>query len=281
MKIKAKLEPGKVALITGGSSGIGKALAFELAARGMDVWLVARRKKLLESARSEVEHYRQNGKQKISTFSADVSDLEQVRAAVEQVQQGSGQIDLLINCAGTTYPGYVQDIDLDIFSSMMKVNYFGTVYTTKEVLPAMISRRSGYILNVSSVGGYLALFGYSAYGASKFAVRGFTDALRQEAKLYSIGVSILYPSDTKTPQLDYENQFKPAETKALAGLGSPMTAETVAKATIKGIEQGKYRLIPGLDGKFWIRLSELSTGLINFIADYVVAGANKKKNIGR
>lgn len=278
MKIKAKLESGKVALVTGGSSGIGKAIANELSKRGMHVWLVAEREELLESAGSEVETHRQNQDQKIGIISADVSNLEQVQMAVKQVTAESGPVDLLVNSAGITYPGYIQDIDLQIYKRMMDVDYFGTVYMVKAVLPTMIDRGSGYILNISSVAGYLALFGYSAYGASKFAVRGFTDALRQEMKLHGIGVSIIYPSDTKTPQLEYENKFKPAETKALANLGNPMTPEAVAKKVIKGIERGQYRIIPGLDGKFWIRLSELSFGFINLIADSIVAGAYKKKN---
>jgi len=279
MKIKARLEPGNVALVTGGSSGIGKAIACGLAERGMHVWLVAQRRELLESARIEVETHRQSPNQIIGIVSADVSELDQARMAVKQVSEKSAPPYLLINSAGVTYPGYVQDLDIDVFHWMMEVNYFGTVYMTKEILPAMLNRGSGYILNISSVGGHLALFGYTAYGASKFAVRGFTDALRQELKIYGIGVSILYPSDTMTPQLEFENKFKPAETKALANLGNPMTAEAVSKATIKGIERGQYRLIPGLDGKFWIRLNELSFGLVNFIiGDTIIADAHKKKN---
>jgi 3-dehydrosphinganine reductase len=192
MKIKAKLEIGKVALVTGGSSGIGKAIACGLASRGMDVWLVAQRKDLLDSARLEVETHRKDKSQKIGTISADVSDLDQVRMTVRQVSEESGPPDLLVNSAGVAHPGYVQDLDINIFRWMMEVNYFGTVYVTKEILPAMLKRASGYIVNISSIAGYLGTFGYTAYGASKYAVRGFSDTLRAEMKLYSI-VQILIP----------------------------------------------------------------------------------------
>jgi len=279
MKIKAELKPGKVALVTGGSSGIGKAIACGLAERGMHVWLVAQRSELLNEARKEVETRRVDQNQKIGIVSADVSQWDQVRTAVKQVTDSSGPPDLLVNSAGVTHPGYVEKLDLNIFSWMMEVNYFGTVYMTKEMLPAMIKRGSGYILNISSGAGYVGVFGYSAYAASKYAVRGFSDVLRQEMKLYGIGVSTMYPSDTDTPQLAYENRFKPPETKALGNFGGSMSAEDVAKVAIKGIERGKYYIFPNFESWFWIRLSELSRGLFDFVEDKIIAGASKKKNI--
>lgn len=150
MKIKAKLEPGKVAVVTGGSSEIGKALACDLVKRGMHLWIVAQKEDLLEAAHAEVEAHRKTQDQVISVVSADVSELDQVRMAVNQICKASGPPDLLINAAGVAHPGYVQDLDIDIFNWMMATNYFGTVYMTKEVLPAMIKRSSGYILNISS-----------------------------------------------------------------------------------------------------------------------------------
>lgn len=278
MKIKAELKPGKVTLVTGGSSGIGKAIACGLAERGMDVWLVAQRKDVLESARKEVETHRVDQNQKIGIVSADISEWDQVRTAVKQVAEKSGPPDLLVNSAGVTHPGYVEKLDLNIFSWMMEVNYFGTVYMTKEMLPAMIRRGSGYILNISSGAGYVGVFGYSAYAASKYAVRGFSDVLRQEMKLHGIGVSTMYPSDTDTPQLAYENQFKPPETKALGNFGGSMSAQDVAKVAIRGIERGKYYIFPNLESKFWIKLSELSRGMFDFLEDQIIAGAYKKKN---
>jgi 3-dehydrosphinganine reductase len=278
MKIKAKLDIGNVALVTGGSSGIGKAIACSLTRRGMDVWLVAQRKELLDTARLEVESYRQSQSQMIGTVSADVSDLDQVQMAVEKVSEKTGSVDLLVNSAGVAHPGYVQDLDINIFNWMMEVNYFGTVYMTKEVLPGMITRGSGYIVNLSSMVAIISIIGYTAYGASKFAIKGFSDALRQEMKLHGIGVSLVLPSDTDTPQLEYENRIKPPETKALGSMSGSMSAGEVARITIRGIERGHYMIIPGLEGKIYYHLNGLLGLGINPIMDYLIADAVKKKN---
>src|SRR4030067_739010 len=276
MKIKAELEPGKVALVTGGSSGIGKAIACGLASRGMHVWMGAQRKDLLQSAREEVEAHRHNQGQKIGTISADVSDLDQVRRAVKQISEKAGPPDLLINSAGVAHPGYVQELDISIFNWMMEVNYFGTVYITKEILPVMLQRSSGYIVNISSVAGLIGTFGYTAYGASKFAVRGFSDALRAEMKLHGIGGSIIYPSDTETPQLEYESRFKPIETKALAGNAKVMSPQQVADEVISGIMRGRYIILPGLEGKLIYRLNGIFGGGLSLLMDQIISKASGK-----
>jgi 3-dehydrosphinganine reductase len=278
MKIKAQLEPGKVALVTGGSSGIGKAMACILAERGMDVWLVAQRKELLDSAQSEVEKHRKDQKQVIGTISADVSEWDQVRMAVKQVTEKSGAPDLLVNSAGVAHPGYVQELDLNIFTWMMEVNYFGTVYVTKEIIPAMLKRGSGFIVNISSVAGFLGTFGYTAYGASKFAVTGFSDALRAEMKLHNIGVSLVFPPDTQTPQLEYETRIKPAETKALAGNSKIMTADQVAADIIKGIASGKYVILPGFDSKLIYLLNGILPSGLTYYMDRITAKAHQNIN---
>ena len=274
MKIKAKLEPGKIALVTGGSSGIGKAIACGLAKRGMHVWLVAQRKDLLASALKEVESHKQSQSQLIGTVSADVSDLDQVRMAVIQVSEKSGPPDLLVNSAGVAHPGYFQELDMNIFHWMMEVNYFGTVYMTKEVIPVMLRRGSGYIVNISSMAGFVGTFGYTAYGGSKFAVRGFSDVLRAEMKIHGIGVSIIFPPDTKTAQLEYETRFKPLETKALAGNTKVISPDEVADETIKGIEHGKYLVLPGLETKLIYRLNGVFGGGLAFFMDQIIAKAH-------
>jgi 3-dehydrosphinganine reductase len=276
MRIKAKLDPGKVVLITGGSSGIGKAIACELAEHGMDVWLLAQRKDLLEAARQEVEIHRINPNQKIGTISADVSDISQVRKAVNHVSDESSVPDLLVNSAGVTHPGYVQDLDIHVFNWMMEVNYFGTVYMTKEVLPAMLKRGSGYILNICSFSGIISSFGYTAYGASKYAVHGFTEALRMELNRLGIGVSILFPTDTDTPQLAYENQIKPLETRALNSTGGLYKPEDVAKSAINAIKHGRYFILPNFDTKWMFLVNRLSPSIKYFIADRIITSTLKK-----
>ena len=125
---------------------------------------------------------------------ADVTDLAQVQSAQQHIQREAGVPDLLINCAGGAHPGYVQELPLEVFHEMMDLNYFGTVHMVKAWLPAMLERGSGHIVNVSSVAGFLGAFGYSAYGPSKYAVRGFSDVLRLEVKPLGLRVSVVFPA---------------------------------------------------------------------------------------
>lgn len=261
----------KVALVTGGSSGIGLAVARLLAARGAHVWLLARRENLLEEALASVQAACKDESQQCGYVCSDVSDYEQVENAVAEVTEAVGLPDVVINSAGITYPGYVQEIDLATFRKMMDVNYFGTVYTTKAVLDGMIARGSGYIVNLSSVAGFVGTFGYSAYGASKYAVRGFSDVLRAEMKPHGIGIAVVFPPDTDTPMLDYETPLKPPETKALAGNVNVMTAEEVAISILKGLERGRYLILPGFETQLLYRLNGLLGNLVYSIMDIFVA----------
>jgi 3-dehydrosphinganine reductase len=263
----------KVALITGGSSGIGLAVARLLAARGAHVWLLARRENLLEDTLASVQAACGHSSQRCGYVCADVSDYDQVEKAVAMVTDSVGVPDLVINSAGVTYPGYVEEIDLETFRTMMDVNYFGTVYTTRAVLDGMIARGSGYIVNLSSVAGFVGTFGYSAYGASKYAVRGFSDVLRAEMKPHGIGVAVVFPPDTDTPMLDYETPLKPPETKALAGNVNVMSAEEVANSILKGLERGRYLILPGFETQLLYRLNGLLGNLVYKIMDIFVARA--------
>jgi 3-dehydrosphinganine reductase len=265
----------QIALITGGSSGIGLALAKQLAADGAQTWLIARRRETLEAAQAEVESVAP-GRSRI--IAADVADYAQASSAVEQVERESGVPDLIINSAGVTQPGYVQDLDLDIFHRMMDINYFGTVNTVKAALPGLLKRGSGHIVNLSSAAGFLGVFGYSAYGASKYAVRGFSDVLRAELKPRGIRVSVVFPPDTDTPQLAYEAPFKPAETKALSGNAAVMSAEAVARAILKGVRRGQYTILPGDTGVLY-RLGNLLGNGVYPIMDMMIASAQRGKNL--
>ena len=221
----------KVVLVTGGSSGIGLAAAKLMASAGANVWLAARRREVLEAALKEVEAARRDPSQRCAVVSVDVADPQQAARAVETVTKSAGAPDVIFNSAGVTQPGYIQELSLEVFERLMKVNYFGTVYVTKAALPAMLERGSGHIINISSMAGYLGVFGYSAYGAAKFAVVGFSEVLRAEMRPYGIRVSVAFPPDTDTPQLAYEEPFKPPETKAISGSAKALSAETVALST--------------------------------------------------
>ncbi len=266
---------GRLALITGGSSGIGFALAKELRESGARVWLLARRKEGLESAFKSL--FGTNGKNH-GMLAVDVSEWKQVQSSLQRFQREVGVPDLLINSAGVTHPGYVQDIPLEVFHEMIDIDYLGVVHTVKAVLPGMIERGSGYIVNISSGAGYVGLFGYSAYGAAKYAVRGFSDVLRAEVKPLGVQVSVVFPPDTDTPQLAYENQFKPFETREITGMGGALSPDTVAKEILNAVRRGRYAIVPGTENKFFYRLINLLDDGVYPIMDILVAQARRKKN---
>ncbi len=266
----------KVVLITGGSSGIGLSLARLLSAGGAHVWLAARDHGRLESALREVEAARHSSAQQCGMVTADLSLPEEAAEAVSKVIQSAGHPDVLINSAGAAHPGYVQDLPLDIFRWMMETNYFATVYVTKAVLPGMIERRRGHILNISSMAGFLGVFGYTAYGASKYAVTGFSEVLRAELKPHGIRVSVAFPPDTDTPQLAYENQYKPPETKAISGTARALSADQAAQAILRQAERGDFLIFPSLEARLiYILSAKLPKSLVFAVMDWLASQGRK------
>jgi len=267
----------RLALITGGSSGIGLALAKALAREGVDVCLLARDESRLEAAQNKVAALAVRKDQRVETLSCDITDYEAVYQILENWTSNTGVPDLVINSAGVTYPGYFQKLDVRIFHWLMDINYFGTLHILKYLIPMMIEQKSGTIVNISSQAGFVGVFGYSGYGASKYAVRGLSDVLRAEMKPLGLQVSIVFPPDTQTPQLDFEARLKPPETKAIGGSSRVLSAEDVAEDILKGIRRGKYVIIPGFDGKVFYRLVNLLGNLTYPIMDWMVRRSQKKR----
>jgi 3-dehydrosphinganine reductase len=159
---------------------------------------------------------------------------------------------------------------------MMDINYFGTVNMVKALLPGMVRRGSGHIVNISSVAGFLGVFGYSAYAASKYAVTGFSDVLRAELKPHGIRVSIVFPPDVDTPQLAYESQFRPDETRVLVEGGTILSPEAVAVTILRGVSRGQYVIIPGAIGKTVYWLSHALGSAAYPVMDWFVARAKRQ-----
>jgi 3-dehydrosphinganine reductase len=257
MVMKKHSYANQIVLVTGGSSGIGLEIARQLSQQGAHVWLVARQADRLAEALDIISSVKRSPEQRFGMTSADVSDPEQAKLAVEQATREIGLPDLVINSAGVAQPGYFLEQDLEIFHQMMNINYFGIVYIAKAVLPGMVQRGSGHIVNISSVTGFMAMFGYSAYAASKYAVAGFSDILRAEMKRHRIRVSIVFPADVDTPQLAYETAYQPFETQALAPLRTVMKPKVFARIVLQDIARGKYLILPGFDSKLMYTLSKL------------------------
>ena len=236
----------KNVFISGGSSGIGLALAKQFSSMGSNVTILARDKVKLSDAVDQIKQHQENKNQKISSISADIRDYQVLSKALESFKD---PVDILINSAGITYPGRFIELDPEIFSDVIQTNYLGTVFLTKLIVPGMVKRRAGTIVNISSLAGLVGIFGYTAYTPSKYALRGFSQCLRSELTPYGISVHLVLPPDTDTPQLAFEREFMPETTRKINSSASQMSPEDVATAIIRGIKKGKFNVIPGFEGK--------------------------------
>lgn len=184
----------KVALITGAGKGIGKAIAVALAIEGVHVGLVARTQKDVQAVSEEI----QGLGVKSAYTTADVSNRSEVESAVDQLRNKLGDVDILINNAGTGTFGKFLELEPEVWENQIRVNLFGVYYATRAVLPQMIARRTGDIINISSTAGKTGSANTSAYSASKFAVFGLTESLMQEVRKFNIRVTALAPSTVVT-----------------------------------------------------------------------------------
>jgi len=187
-------------LVTGASSGIGRALARRLAREGARVALVARRETVLDALVAEIAAA---GGEAIA-LAADVGDPRQVEVCVEKANARLGGIDVLVNNAGYGHHRPFLDWDLEDMERMMRVNYFGALYCTKALLPQMVARRRGWIVFVSSVAGRIAPPEESAYAASKFAMTGLASSLSHEVEPLGVHVLTVFPGVIRTPFFDAE-----------------------------------------------------------------------------
>ncbi|MBM3172867.1 MAG: SDR family oxidoreductase [Chloroflexi bacterium] len=257
---------GKVVYVTGGSSGIGLAVAKLFAAEGAHVSIFARRKEQLERALKEIASQHVSESQHFSCQQLDVSVREQVELVMARAVKEFGAPDVLINCAGRARPHYFEDITYEQFDETMKINLYGA-WNTISALFAHMKKRGGYIVNVSSLAGFIGVFGYTDYGASKFALIGLSETLRSELKQYGINVSVLCPPDTDTPGFEEENKTKPPECQAISARAKLMQPEEVAAALIRGMRKGQFFIVPSFDGKFTLVMKRLFPGLVEWIMD--------------
>ena len=184
----------KNALITGAGKGIGKAIALALAKEGVNIILVARTQEEIDSVAAKVRSLRV----KALVITADVADINSVNTAVEKALAEFGTIDILINNAGIAAFGKFLELEPTDWERIIQVNLMGTYYMTRAVLPNMIERQTGDIINISSTAGLSGNALTSAYSASKFAVLGLTESLMQEVRKHNIRVTALTPSTVAT-----------------------------------------------------------------------------------
>ena len=211
------------AVITGGSSGIGLALAHECVKKGFTtVTLIARDSTKLQNAQKELQQRDDSKKCRIITYAINVSDAKACQETANEIIRQGGPPTILFNNAGTSSSAAFKDTNVEEFQHLITINYLGTVYLTQALLPFMSG--GGTMMVTSSMAGLVGVYGYTAYSASKFALRGYCEALQMEVRRDQIRIIMAYPPDTDTPGYQLENVTKPKETLAIsdaAGLFTP------------------------------------------------------------
>ena len=266
----------KHAIITGGSSGIGKATAKLLAASGANLTIIARSAEKLETAKAEIDAVKLHPEQRVLTRVADVSERPMLENVIDNSVKELGEPDVLIASAGISIPGYFQELPVEIFERTMAINYLGSLYAVRAVLPYMERRKRGNIVLISSGAGLIGIYGYTPYCPSKFALRGLAESLRGELKPLGIGVSIVYPPDTDTPQLETENKTKPPETKQITETAKMWQPDDIAREIIGGINKNKFAITPGIEMALLGRLHSLLGPGLNWYFDKIVAKTRTK-----
>ena len=232
---------GKRAIVTGASSGIGKGIAMRFAKMGVKVILAARRQLELEEVAAEI---RSHGGTAIVT-PCDVTNPEDVARVVQTAVDELGGVDIMVNCAGIAGPMAFEDTPPERFRQHMDVNYFGAVEFVRNVLPLMKEQGSGYIVNISSITGLKGLPTYTSYGASKFAIRGFSDSLRHEVKKYGIKVSVVAPPGVHTPMVDDDLESHPDWFHKF----KVIEVDQVLNKMISGMRKGRFLILVSADSK--------------------------------
>lgn len=261
----------KVVIITGGSSGIGKACAFEFGKNGFKVVITGRNAQPLEDAKTQLE----SAGIQVLALAMDVSKMADNQRMVEQTLQAFGSIDVLINNAGISMRALFKSLQISVIEQLMEINFMGTVYATKCCLPHIIASK-GSILGISSIAGIQGLPGRTGYSASKFAVHGFLESLRLELEEDGVHVGIICPGFTASNirnaalQADGTPQKNsPLEENKL------MAAEKVAEAIFQNMVQRAPEVILTTQGKLTVFLKKFFPA---FLQKQVLKHFQKEKN---
>lgn len=251
----------KTVIVTGASSGIGKALSLRLSDEGAWLALAARNAQRLDALAGECQ---QRGS-KATAIPTDVADESQCRALIQRTQEMYGHIDMLVNNAGIDVVSKLEDLsDLHLFRRVVDVNFYGTVHCTYYALPYLKETR-GRIVNISSLGGMLAIPFNTSYVASKFAVIGFSDSLRMEVEQAGVSVTVICPSLVVTEfherYLDENGQPKGSAGRAIY-TEHTMTADQCAHIVLRAARRRKRQVVmqPG-PLALWLKL--IAPGLVD------------------
>ncbi len=252
---------GKTVLVTGASTGIGRCVALDYAREGADLVLAARSKDKLESLASEIRSLGGTA----WVFPADLSIQGEAIKVVQKALKETGKIDILVNNAGIGYVEVVADLDMAKAREMFEIDFWSAVEATRAVLPHLVRRGSGQIINVSSIAGKRAFPASSMYNAAKFALEGFTEALRVEVMQCGIDVIAICPSVTGTDFFEHP-YVKDSALREQSRSVKPMTPEAVSRALIRASKKRKRDVHLTLLGWLAVRLNPWIPGIMDFVA---------------
>ncbi|PYP54082.1 MAG: short-chain dehydrogenase [Gemmatimonadetes bacterium] len=264
---------GTLALVTGASSGIGAATARELAREGARVLLLARTRAALDRVAREITDA--GGSAKVHTV--DLADAPAVQQAASAIKAESGTPDILVNSAGAGRPLFTEETSPAEAAQMTAVPYLGAFNLTSAFLPDMIRRRRGHIVNVSSVAAFFAVPGMTGYTAARWAMRGFTEALRQDLHGTGVGVTLVAPGLVSGTGY-YEHNPGTAERVPKAARFYPtLTTQQLAAAIVRGIERNKREVGMGLR----YRLTALLWAVLPWPVNWVMRKTGWKRATSR
>lgn len=245
---------GKVVVVTGAGSGMGRELALELVRRGARVAAVDLNATALEGTSALAGP----GSPSLACFSVDITDRPAVEALVHKVQERFGAVDGLINCAGIIQPFVkLNDLELSAIDRVFNVNFRGTLYTIKAFLPALLQRPEAHIVNISSMGGFLPVPGQTAYGSSKAAVKLLTEGLHAELVGTAVKVTVVFPGAIETNILQNSGVSLPqAAMQSQQSRAYP--ARSAARDILDGMERNAFRVLVGNDAKLLDALYRIS-----------------------
>lgn len=245
-------------VITGGSSGLGLALAKALAARGDAVGLLARDAGRLERAAAEIVHAVPGAK--VATIATDVQDGAALEQAFVTLAGSLGGIDVLVNSAGIMREGYFEQLSVADHRAVMDINYFGTLHAIRAALPHLRRSSMPRIVNIASVAGLTGVFGYTAYCAAKHALVGLSEALRYELTPQGITVQVVCPGEFDSPLVDALDEHRTPENREHTLTIPKVGVDVIVRAVVRGMESRRFLVVPG-------RLARLSAfGLRHFPA---------------
>jgi 3-oxoacyl-[acyl-carrier protein] reductase len=249
---------GKKALVTGAASGIGRAIALALAQEGADLFLVDIDEPHLRISARDAEALGS----KVLIEVCDLSNPAQISACTVACLGAFGSLDILVNSAGVIYYGHADEMTAEKWSAVMSVNLFAPIQLVRELLPALVAQKESHILNVCSVLGLVPVRNLMGYQTSKFALVGFSLALRTEYFAQNVGVTALCPGLVDTPMLE---SFAPVWLKKLVHLGPlslVVTADVVARQAIASIRRNRSIVVVSFGGKLVWLIYRLSPTLV-------------------